>query len=96
MNKAEKKYQFRERLFQVHPANIYDASLQKRAEEYELEEGLVIRLPEDCGEVTITGAKDFCDFLFTSMNISARFTKRGSGQITIKINPDYRGTKLLK
>ena len=96
MNKAEKKYQFRERLFQVHPENIYDASLQKRAEEYELEEGLVIRLPEDCGEVTITGAKDFCDFLFTSMNISARFTKRGSGQITIKINPDYRGYKAFK
>ena len=62
MNKVERKYQFRERLFQVHPVNIYDASLQKRAEEYELEEGLVIRLPEDCGEVTITGAKDFCDF----------------------------------
>lgn len=96
MNKAERKYQFRERLSQVHPVNICDSSLKKREDEYELEEGLVIRLPEDCGDVTITGARDFCDFLFTSMNISARFTKRGSGQITIKIDPDYRGYKAFK
>ena len=96
MNKIEPKYQFRERLSQVHPKNIRDHSLTRRADEYELCEGLVIALPADCGEVTVTGARDFCDFLFDSMDISARFTKTGRGDITVVIDPSYKGYKAFK
>ena len=96
MNQVERKYQFRERLSQVHPKNIRDFSFQKRDNEYEIKEGLVIALPADCGDVTVTGARDFCEFLFDSMNISARFTKAGRGDVTIAIDPAYKGYKAFK
>lgn len=96
MNKVERKYQFRERLSQVHPANIRDHSLTKNTDEYELHEGLVISLPPDAGEVALTGAKDFCDFLYTSMHISARYTQWGRGDITVVVDPSYKDYKAFR
>ena len=83
MLKKERAYQFRERLCQVHPANIRDESIAPLDNEYVLTDGIVISLPCDHSNVTLNAAKDFCDFLFTSMGLSGRYTKKSGGDITI-------------
>ena len=93
MLKEEKRFQFRERLSQVHPAGIRDPEAQVEDNEFELSDGAVIRLPENAGEVLFTAARDLCDFLFLSMELSARFTKRGQGTVTVTVDPGYGSYK---
>ncbi len=89
MLKEERSFQFRERLSQVHPSDVRDYHTEKISGEAEICDGAVIRLPDDAGEVVVTAARDFCDFLFTSMNLSARYTKQGRGDITLVVDPAY-------
>lgn len=96
MRKEEKRYQFRERLSVVHPENIRDDSVIVPEDAFLFEDGVVISLPADCGEVTVTGARDFCDFLFDSMGVSARFAKKPGGAVIIRIDPDYGTYKAFK
>ncbi|MBE6929092.1 MAG: hypothetical protein E7463_02330 [Ruminococcaceae bacterium] len=96
MLKEERRFQFRERLSQVHPTDIRDESIAKAADELLLDDGLIIRLPNDAGDVILTAARDFTDFLFTSMNVSARFAKKGSGEITLIIDPAYKTYKAFR
>ncbi len=96
MLKKERAYQFRERLCQVHPANIRDESIAPLDNEYVLTDGIVISLPCDHSNVTLNAAKDFCDFLFTSMGLSGRYTKKSGGDITITIDPAYGSYKAFK
>ena len=89
MLKKENKHQFRERLCIVHPQNIRDRSIKKAENEYEIADGAVIALPPDAGEVAVTGARDFCEYLFDSMNVSSRVARSGSGEITVKVDERY-------
>ena len=92
----ERPYQFRERLCVVHQAGIRDFSLECTPEEYALPDGLVISLPPEGSDVTLTAVKDFCDFLFTSMALSARYTRQSGGNITLQIDPDYGSYKAFQ
>ena len=92
----EKKYQFRERLSVVHPANIRDFQLVKAADEFELTDGLVISIPADADEVVLTGARDFCEFLFDSMDISARISRKRTGAVTVVIDAAYGSYKAFQ
>ena len=69
--KTEKRYEFRERLAQVHKKGIRDFSLQPENNELVLTPGCRIVVSPEASEVTITAAKDFVDYLLTSMNLSA-------------------------
>lgn len=92
----ERKYQFRERLSIVHPSDIYDGTVVKKDDEFVLPDGLAVVLPVDAGEVAVTGARDFCEFLFDSMHISARVARRGEGAVTVVVDPDYGAYKAFK
>ena len=67
MLQEERKYQFRERLSVVHPRNIRDRSLEKSTDELALPDSLLLSIPADAGDVLLTGARDFCDYLFDSI-----------------------------
>jgi len=67
----EKNYDFRERLLEVHKKNLRDANVKLQENELEIKDGFTIFVSETAGECMITAVKDFADFLFTSMNVSA-------------------------
>ncbi len=75
MQKKEKNYDFRKRMLEIHKKNIRNNKLAAKENETVLEDGAIIYISENAGEVAVTAAKDFADFLFTSMNISARIKK---------------------
>ena len=67
----ENNYDFRKRLQEIHEKNIRNNKLVPSGDELELVNGLTVFIPEYAGDVIITAAKDFIDYLFTSMGISA-------------------------
>ena len=71
MHKQERNYEFRERLLEIHEKNVRDKSVLKDENDFEVEDVFSICLPETCGDVVMTAAKDFIDYLFVSMGISA-------------------------
>ena len=71
----ERNYDFRKRLLQVHRKDIRDHSLTPTAQETALRDGFRIVLPPDADIVTETAAKDFQDYLFVSMHVSAMLTR---------------------
>ena len=96
MLKTEHKHQFRERLAVVHPKNIRDYTVEKADGEFEVKDGAIIALPPDAGEVAVTAARDFCDYLFDSMNISARVARSTAGTIAVTIDESYRKYRSFK
>lgn len=76
MLKKEKNYEFRKRMLEVHKKNIRNNALLPNDNEIALSDGTIIYISENAGDVITTAAKDFADYLFTSMNISA-YVKRG-------------------
>lgn len=75
MLKTEKKYEFRQRLLEVHKPNVADPARKPEKEELVLSDGFTLYLPADAGVVALTAAKDFQDYLLTSMNLSALLLK---------------------
>lgn len=76
MLKYEENYEFRKRMLEIHKKDIYDRSLVQCENEFSLCEGFKIYFSEDSGEVILTAAKDFSDYLFTSMNIPSMLLQR--------------------
>ena len=89
MNNKENKYQFRERLSIVHPLRFQNSFNNFPKNTFALEDGAVILLKENAGEVILTAARDFCEFLFDTMNISARIARKGKPTIKITVNSAY-------
>lgn len=75
MQKTEKKYEFRKRLLKVHKENLRDYSVIPDEKELVIQDGFTICLPENAGEVVLTAAKDFADYLLTSMNVASMIKK---------------------
>lgn len=75
MLKQERKYGFRERLLQVHKKNVREDTVVPAQDEVVLEDGLIIWIPENAGDVVLTAAKDFVDYLLVSMNVAAMIKK---------------------
>ena len=68
--KNEKKYEFRKRMRCVHKENIRDFSLIPLADEVQINDVAIV-LPENCGTVAHYAARDFQDYLYTSMQVSS-------------------------
>ena len=66
----EKKYEFRKRMRCVHKENIRDYSLTPMTDEVQIDDVEIV-LPENCGVVAYHAARDFQDYLYTSMRVSA-------------------------
>ncbi len=70
MLKKEKAYGFRDRISVMHRKDIRNFLKEIKETETAIADETVIYVPESCGEVIYTAAKDFADYLFVSMNIS--------------------------
>lgn len=96
MLNPEKKHQFRQRLSVIHRKNIRNFNHVKTENEFEITDGAVIALPADAGDVLITASRDFTDFLFDSMNVSARIARAEESNILISIDESYGKYKSFK
>ena len=92
MLKKENNYEFRKRMLKLHEENIRKYELMPLAEELEIGDGIYISISQTAGEVILTACKDFADYLFTSMNVSAMIKRgnvpRGSKKITVALAAD--------
>ena len=74
----------------IHEKDIRNYNLKPADNQLELKNGLTVIVPDD--EVIFTAARDFTDYLFTSMGISAGIAKKGaevSGQtVTVELASD--------
>lgn len=85
----EEKFQFKAELLKVHKKNRRNKALTPSADEFEIKHGLFIVVPENAGIVTMTAARDFEDYLFTSMNVSSMVTTQNAeNSITLSLNED--------
>lgn len=73
--KNERNYEFRKRLLEIHKSGLRDRGRVPSEDEFVITDGCVVQLPEDAGEVMLTAAKDFTDYMFTSMETSVRLQK---------------------
>ena len=71
MLKAENRYEFKKELLQVHKKDRRDFTLTIKENEFEVFDRINIVVPRGCDEVIMTAAKDFVDYLFTSMELSS-------------------------
>jgi len=71
----EKNYDFRKRMQEIHKTGLRNDTLVPKENELVLADRLVICLPADADDVILTAAKDFADFLFTSMDLSVMLKK---------------------
>lgn len=80
--KLEKKYDFRKKLLEIHEKDIRNNLLIPEANEFEFKNNSTVYFEED--DIVIkTAAEDFCDYLKTSMNVTASVTD--SENATVKI-----------
>lgn len=93
MLQKENNYDFKKRLLNIHRNDILDKSLVPDKNEYEIKDGFNIILPDNFSEVITTAAKDFQDYLFTSMEISAMLSKKKSASenaVFLKISSEQK------
>lgn len=72
MLKKEQRYEFKRELLQIHKKDRRDPSLKARNDEFIINDDFAIVVPQNCDAIILTAAKDFADYLLTSMQISAR------------------------
>lgn len=79
--KVEKNFDFRKRMLEVHRRDLRDNTLLPDAQEFEISDNFKIYLHKNADEVALTAAKDFTDYLFTSMGIKATITYTDSNSV---------------
>lgn len=85
----EKKYQFKENMLQIHQKDRRDFSLVPFNDEFEIKNGFSIVVAENAGDVTMTAVRDFVDYLFTSMKVSAMISLAAEENcVKISLNQD--------
>jgi len=67
--KKENLYDFKKRLLTVHESGVRNEGRMKSANEYQLENGAIIRIRGNATEVIKTAAEDFADYLKTSLEV---------------------------
>lgn len=85
---TQQNYDFRKDMLEIHKKDLRDCSIKPSDDEFEIKDGMKIVIDENASEVILTAAKDFADYLYTSMGVSL-FVKKGApadGEI-------YVGTK---
>ncbi len=87
MLKKERNYQFRERMLEVHQKNLRNYSIKAEDDEFVINEGIFVAIGKNADIVIETAAKDFLDYLITSMDIGAALTTKENvkGAINVKI-----------
>lgn len=75
MLQKENKYDFRKRMLEIHKPNIRKTDRIPNDNEFVIENGVIITLPENSGIVVETAAKDLVDYFNISMNMAAMVAK---------------------
>lgn len=83
---AERRYQFRDRLNCIHEKDRRDLSLKPGADDFVFVDGVKIAIPASAGEVLYTAARDFEDYLWVSMGVSASVVKGSDAGVTIALD----------
>jgi hypothetical protein len=73
---AERNFEFRKLLNEVHRRDRRDPGLSPGAAEVEIEDGWKIEIVRDAGDVILQVARDLQDYFFTSMNVSVMLVRR--------------------
>ena len=71
MLQKENRYDFKKELLQIHKKDRRDYSLKPTENEFVVSDGITVVVPEDAEVVVMTAARDFADYLLTSMGVSA-------------------------
>lgn len=87
----ERKFQFRERLTEVHKKNIRNYEIKPDGDDFIIYDEFVITLPDKYEPCLHAAAEDFCDYLFESMNLAARIGVRG--QISFDLSLEKKDDK---
>ncbi len=85
MLQKEQRYDFRKRMLEIHKKDIRKKDLNPGNNEFSIESGVIISIPENSGIVTETAAKDLVDYFNTSMNMSAMVAKDNVGDAKIRL-----------
>ena len=88
---TENRYDFKRELLKVHKDYRRDYTRKVKDGEYEIPNGFVIVVPNDADAQIMTAARDFEDYLFTSMGVSARISKKADQEknlLVISLNTD--------
>ena len=70
MLQIEKNYDFRKRMLAIHEKDIRNYDLKPADNQLEVQNNVTVIIPDN-DEVILTAARDFIDYLFISMGISA-------------------------
>lgn len=87
--KKQERFAFKKELLQVHKKNRRNKALLPQSDEFEFKNGVRIVVEEDAHVVIMTAARDFEDYLFVSMNVSAIvMTEEAAPMIKLVLNQD--------
>ncbi len=87
----EKRYDFKKELLKIHKEGLRDFSAAPKSDEFEIEDGLAVVVPQDADKVIMTAVRDFESYLFISMKTSAFVTEKQSNfnkSLKISVNKD--------
>ena len=88
----ERNYDFCKRLLEVHKKDRRDHSIKPNENEFVFTGPVAILMPQNSGIVVETAARDFADYLFTSMNVPAYVTYDSQqdlcGAVRLRTNKD--------
>jgi len=76
MRKAEKNYEFRKKLIEIHKKDLHDTTVLKKENEIEITDGFIVDVSCAESDVVLTAAKDFADYMLISMNVSVMISKK--------------------
>lgn len=83
---AEKMYDFRKRLLEVHDHNVRNVNRTKKENEFEISNGALIKISPNACDVVKIAANDFVDFLNISMGVTAGVVNFGDeATITLEL-----------
>ena len=68
---TEKNYDFCKRLLEVHKKDRRNPDLLPKENEFSFQSPTAILIPKDSDEMMLTAARDFAEYLFTSMGVAA-------------------------
>lgn len=80
MRQAEKNYEFRKKLIEIHKKDLRDTDIIKEKNELEITDGFAIDVSAAETDVVLTAAKDFVDYMLISMNVSVMITKKKTSE----------------
>ena len=84
--RCERHYDFRAKLCQVHEHGVRDAAVFPAADDFVFADGAAISIPGDSDEVLYTAARDFEDYLWTSMGVAAAVSKGTGGGVSVALD----------